>query len=75
MHGNVSEWCQDWYETYPSGSATNPTGPNLGSFRMFRGGSWGGNAWYCRSAYRGGNRPDYRHYGLGFRPVLAPGQP
>ena len=67
MHGNVWEWCQDWYGDYPSGSVTDPTGPSTGSLRVFRGGSWYGYARGCRSAGRGNSVPDYRSNGLGFR--------
>jgi len=52
MHGNVWEWCQDRYGDYPSGHVTDPEGPSGGSGIVLRGGSWGGNAEYCRSAFR-----------------------
>ena len=67
MHGNVYEWCQDWYGSYPSGSVTDPTGAASGSLRVLRGGSWFNYSDYCRSAYRSGNTPDYRYINLGFR--------
>jgi formylglycine-generating enzyme required for sulfatase activity len=75
MHGNVWEWCQDWCDDYSSGSVTDPEGPSSGSRRVFRGGCWKGNARDCRSAYRNGYWPVLRYYYIGFRVVLAPGQP
>ena len=70
MSGNVREWCQDWYGSYSSNAVTNPTGPFSGSNRVSRGGSWGGNAGYCRVANRGSNTPGCSNYYLGLRLVL-----
>ena len=67
MHGNVFEWCHDWYGEYPNGNASDPQGPAEAADRVFRGGSWFGGARFCRSAYRGWIEPSYRGYGLGFR--------
>ena len=67
MHGNVWEWAADWQDTYPSGSVIDPLGSSNGSLRVHRGGSWLYAAAYLRSAFRGGNDPDFRDSGIGFR--------
>ncbi|NIP68843.1 MAG: SUMF1/EgtB/PvdO family nonheme iron enzyme, partial [Planctomycetales bacterium] len=72
MHGNVEEWCQDYEDDYPDGDVTDPLGPGSGSFRVFRGGSWLRDAWYCRSAYRLRDWPTTRYNDLGFRVSLVP---
>jgi formylglycine-generating enzyme required for sulfatase activity len=72
MHGNAWERCQDWYDDYPSGVVTDPTGPAEGSFRVCRGGSGYTPAEYCRSAYRSRDEPSSRDDFLGFRVSLSP---
>jgi len=76
MHGNVSEWCADWYGGYRANALTDdpmddPRGPSQGSYRVFRGGCWHDVALFCRSAARAINPPGYDPYDLGFRVSLV----
>ena len=76
MHGNVLEWCRDWYGAYPKGSVVDPQGPASGMNRAMRGGYWFSDAAYCRAAYRHCNGyPGLRSGCTGFRVVLSSGQP
>lgn len=67
MHGNVNEWCSDWFGRYTKEGVTNPTGPATGSSRVYRGGDWFRRAGDCRAADRYGFVPGDRFNGLGFR--------
>ncbi|MBF0201826.1 MAG: SUMF1/EgtB/PvdO family nonheme iron enzyme [Desulfamplus sp.] len=69
MHGNVREWCQDWYGAYSKGNVTDPAGPSSRSHRVVRGGGWPYHAMFCRSAFRGNSPPGSRYGDLGFRLV------
>lgn len=74
MHGNLDEWCLDWYGEYPMDSRVvkDPTGPNLGKARVVRGGSFLSSPAECRSAYRYSAIHGARSITLGFRVVLTP---
>lgn len=72
IHGNVSEWCRDWYGPYPDGSAINPEGPESGSERVMRGGHWGAVAAGCRFAKRHRIPPNLASDAVGFRLVMIP---
>jgi len=72
MHGNIFEWCLDWYDDYPSDAETDPQGPSSGSYRVLRGGCWDFNAYHCRSANRSYNNPSGNVSYVGFRVCCWP---
>jgi formylglycine-generating enzyme required for sulfatase activity len=77
MHGNVVEWCLDWLtDGYPGGSVTDPSGPQSGMERVFRGGGWGNSAWHSRTAERGGDLLEigWERHGLRVALVSRPKQ-
>jgi len=74
MHGNVWQWCADFFgkDYYGKSVAVNPQGATQGSYRVLRGGHWNDFPVFCRSSYRFTYPPDYRIGGLGFRVVVEP---
>lgn len=71
MHGNVWEWCSDWYGEYPKGSVGDPIGPREGYSRVIRGGCWRNEARYCLTALRSRGDASLRDDYFGFRVALS----
>jgi hypothetical protein len=75
MHGNVEEWCLDWWARYPSGAVVDPMGPADGIFAITRGGSHSTHPYYLRSSNRSAALPETRSWVIGFRVVKEIGEP
>ena len=70
MHGNVAEWCLDYYGAYPNEAVRDPTGPEKGKYRVARGGAWDKLPAACRSASRLRLPEEYRAGNVGLRVVV-----
>jgi formylglycine-generating enzyme required for sulfatase activity len=77
LHGNVYQWCADWYDSdyYANSPTDDPTGPSSGSRRVSRGGCWSSDPKFCRSANRRSGTPPARYHDLGFRVSLVAEEP
>ena len=76
MHGNVWEWCSDWFaeDYYATGPGTNPTGPGDGTHYVLRGGAWFSTDVGCRCAHRGMSTAEHRDKDTGFRVACSLGR-
>lgn len=67
IHGNVAEWCFDYYGAYDLENTNNPSGPTTGTLRVNRGGGWNDYAKHLRCAYRASTTPEQKMSNIGFR--------